>query len=260
MAKPKQKKERVLQGLGPRSHAKRKHAGNELIYGVHSIIEMLKAKRRKLIAIYTTKPLPKTWARIERYLPKSIPNIQYVPRHVLDRMCGSPENGSIAAWVTPFPYRKQLFDPQKQPFILLLDSVQDVRNLGGILRSAYCTNVDGVVLCQREAAPLNAAALKASAGLAEHLEVYRAPSIKHAVIELQKAGYTLYLTVLHGENAFEVSYKKPLCLVIGNEATGIAKELFPYGQLITLPQRDPDASYNASVAAGIFLFLLSYKS
>ena len=57
----------------------------------------------------------------------------------------------------------------------------------------------------------------------------------------------------------EVEYKKPLCLVIGNEASGITKDIRPPGELITLPQRDPDASYNASVAAGIFLFLLSQK-
>ena len=67
----------------------------------------------------------------------------------------------------------------------------------------------------------------------------------------------MYMTVLeNGKNAMEVSYKKPLCLVIGSEATGISKDIRQYGELITLPQPDPEASFNASVAAGIFLFLL----
>lgn len=238
---------------------KDKNSQNELIYGAHPIIEMLRAKRRKLISIYTTKPLPRSWNRVQRYLPKSVPNIQYVSKAVLDRMTGTSEHMGIAAWVGPFPYRKKMFDPEKQKFLLLLDSVQDVRNFGAILRSAYCTGVDGVVFCQRRAAPLTAAALKASAGLAEHLEIYLAPSLKHAALELKRAGYNLYLTVLDGKNAMEVEYKSPVCLVIGNEATGISKDLYPHGELITLPQRDPEASYNASVAAGIFLFLLSQK-
>lgn len=243
------------------STSKEAKSQNELIYGAHPIIEALRAKRRKLIGIYTTKPLPKAWDRIKGYLPKYVPNIQYVSRDILDRMTGSEEHMGIAAWFGPFPYRKKVFDPQKQKFILLLDSVQDVRNLGAILRSAYCTGVDGVVLCQRNAAPLTAAAYKASAGLAEHLEIYMAPTMKHAANELKQAGYNLYLTVLdNGKNAMEVDYKFPICLVIGNEATGIGKEIYPLGELITLPQKDPEASYNASVAAGIFLFLLSQKS
>ncbi|MBU1007758.1 RNA methyltransferase [Candidatus Dependentiae bacterium] len=233
---------------------------NELIYGAHPIIEMLKAKKRKLVGIYTTKPLPKAWNRVQRYLPRSVPNIQYVTRAVLDRMTGSTEHMGVAAWVTPFQYRKKNFDPKQAPFLLLLDSVQDVRNLGAILRSAYCTGVNGVVLCEKYAAPITAAAIKASAGLAEHLDIYLAPSMKHAVLELKKSGYNMYMAVLQdGKNALEVGYKKPLCLVIGSEATGIAKDVRPYGELITLEQPDPDASFNASVAAGIFLFLLSSK-
>jgi 23S rRNA (guanosine2251-2'-O)-methyltransferase len=237
---------------------KRQKKENELIYGAHPIIEMLKAKRRRLVSIYTTKPLPKSWSRVKKYLPSRVPNIQYVSRAILERMTGTPDHMGIAAWVSPFPYRKKMFDPEKQKFILLLDSVQDVRNFGAILRSAYCSGIDGVVFCQRHAAPMTAAALKASAGLAEHVEIYLAPTVKHAAEQLKRAGYNLYLTVLqNGKNAMEVDYKSPICLVIGNEATGISKEIYRYGELITLPQKDPDASYNASVAAGIFLFLLS---
>jgi 23S rRNA (guanosine2251-2'-O)-methyltransferase len=233
---------------------------NELIYGAHPIIEVLKAKKRKLISIYTTKPLPRAWERIKKYLPKPLKNIQYVSRATLERMTNSTDHMGVAAWVTPFLYRKKLFDPSKEPFILLLDSIQDVRNLGATLRSAYCTGVDGVVLCRRRSALLTAAALKASAGLAEHLQIHIASSIKQAVLDLKRAGYKMYMTVLdNGEDATKIAFEKPLCIVIGGEATGISKEVRQYGELITLPQRSPDISYNASVAAGIFLFLAAYK-
>lgn len=237
-----------------------KNLSNELIYGAHAILEVIRAKKRKIISIYTTKPVPKAWERVERYLPRYVSNIQYVPRAVLDRMTGTDDHMGIAAWVTPFQFRKAIFDPAKAPFLLVLDSVQDVRNLGAILRTAYCTGVNGVVLCKKGAAPLTAAAFKASAGLAEHLEIYVAPSLKSAVIELKQRGYNLYMTVLeNGVDATKVTYKKPLCLVIGSEATGISKDIRQFGELITLPQREPDISYNASVAAGIFLFLISYR-
>jgi len=234
-----------------------KEQKGELLYGAHPIIEMLKAKRRKLISLYTTKPLPKAWERIAPHLPKHVQNIQYVSRNILDRMAGSPDHNGVVAWVSPFKYASKPFDPQKKPFILLLDSLQDVRNLGAILRSAYCTGIDGVVLCKTQAATLTPAVFKASAGLAEHIDVYQTASLKQAVAELKNTGYHFYMAVLKGTNATQISYQKPLCLVIGNEAVGISPDLQKMGTAVTLPQKTPDISYNASVAAGILMFLLS---
>lgn len=232
----------------------------DLIYGAHSIIEVLKAKRRKLYSLYTTKPLPKAYTRIEKYLPKSIPNIQYVSRSVLDRMAGNSDHMGIIALVSPFKYSTKIFDPKTKPFILLLDGVTDVRNLGAILRSAYCTGVQGVVLCKKGGAPITPSAHKASAGLVDYLDIYVAPSIEHATNELSKAGYNLYMAVLdNGKDATKINYNKPICLVIGSEETGISKNVQNKGTLITLPQRSADISYNASVAAGILMFLLGQK-
>ena len=150
-----------------------------------------------------------------------------------------------------------MFDAKKHPLILLLDGVQDVGNLGAILRSAYCSGVDGIVLCQRGGASLTPAVFKASAGLIEHLDIYVVPSIKHAIVQTKQAGYNLYMAVIDGQDVTKVELKQPACLVIGNEATGISKEVKKDGTLITIPQRSSDISYNASVAAGILLFTLS---
>lgn len=230
----------------------------DLVYGVHSLIEVLKAKKRKVFSIYTIKPLPKSWQKIKKYLPKFIPNIQYVSKDILTRMAGTSDHMGIVALVSPFKFSAKLFDTQKKPFILLLDSIQDVRNLGAILRTAYCIGIDGIVLSKKESAGLNASTHKASAGLVEYLDIYLASSMQSAILELKKSGYNFYMAVLeNGNNATEVKYKKPLCLVIGNEATGISKGIQKEGELITLPQRSHDISYNASVAAGILLFLIS---
>jgi 23S rRNA (guanosine2251-2'-O)-methyltransferase len=228
----------------------------ELVFGVHALIELLKAKRRKLEIIYTTKPMPKAWAEIQKLLPKHV-QIQYVSRQTLTNMAGTADHQGIVAYAQPFVFKKEFFTPQKYPLLLMLDSVQDVRNLGAILRSAYCTNMSGVILISKQAAPVTAAALKASAGLAEHLSIFVAPSPAAAVTYLQKAGYQIYLAMLQGENAATVAYHQPLCLVIGNEATGISKEIRALGTPITLPQKTTDISYNASVAAGILMFLIA---
>lgn len=239
---------------------KDKNIRKEVVYGVHPIIELLKAKKRKLISLYTTKPLPKSWAKIKQFLPKRIQNTQYVSRDKLAGIAGSPEHMGVVALTSPFQYQKKVFDPKKKPFILLLDSIQDVGNLGAILRSAYCTGVDGVVLCKKGGSILTSAVFKASAGYAEHLDIYVAPTINVAVQELKRAGYNLYLSVIDSKNdATKVQYKKPTCLVIGNESTGITKSIKKDGYLITLPQKVADISYNASVAAGILLFLVSQK-
>lgn len=227
----------------------------EMIYGVHPIIEVLKVKKRKIISIYTTKPLPQGWDRIKPHLPKQLPQIQYVQKQVIDKITGTTDHNSILAWVTPFKYSSKVFNPEKKPFLLMLDGIQDVRNLGAILRSAYCTGVDGVVLCKKGSSILTAASFKASAGLAEHLDIYIAPSATHAAQELKNAGYNLYMAVLDGKSVTDIEFKKPLCLVIGNEALGISKNIQSLGEKITIPQRTYDISYNASVAAGILLFL-----
>ena len=117
--------------------------------------------------------------------------------------------------------------------------------------------VNGVIIGGRNSAPLQATALKSSAGLAEHLEIFEAPTAAAAIQELKQANYSDLSCDLHGENADTVAYRKPLCFVIGNEATGISKNLLSSGTQIRLAQRTSDISYNASVAAGILLFLIA---
>lgn len=229
----------------------------ELVFGIHPIIELLRAKNRKIYVIYTTRPEPKAWRTIRPLLPKKPIPIQYVTRETLHRIAETADHQGIVAFVQPFVFTKKFFHPEKYPFLLLLDCIQDVGNLGAILRSAYCTNCDGVIMCKKGGAPLTAAALKASAGLAEHLVIYQAASVQQAVKELKQADYTLYLATLDGKDARAVKYTAPLCLVIGNEAVGITQSILRTGDHITLVQRTADISYNASVAAGILLFWIA---
>lgn len=229
---------------------------SDFVYGVHATIELLQAKRRKVSMVYTTKILIKSWNMIEKILPKHVP-VQFVSREVLDNMTGSTDHQGIVVYVSPFPVEKSMFDPEKAPLIVVLDGVQDVRNLGAIVRSAYCTGVDGIVLCSKNGASLTPAAIKASAGLSEHAKIFVAPSMGFVMQELKNKGYFIYLATLgEGENAATLAFKKPAALVIGSEETGVSKEILKYGTRVLLPQRRSDISYNASVAAGILMFLM----
>jgi len=231
----------------------------DIVYGVHGVLELLLAKRRKISMVYTTNAEIKAWPKIQKLLPAYVP-IQYVTRDALEKMSGSAEHQGVVVVTVPFPFESTMFDPVKFPFLVVLDGIQDVRNLGAIIRSAYCTGVDGIVLCGRNSAPLTPAAIKASAGLAEHARIFVAPTISLAMTELQAKGYHIYLATLGGgENAYTTAYQGPAALVIGNEEMGVSKETLKRGTRILLPQRRADISYNASVAAGILLFLMGVQ-
>lgn len=233
---------------------------SELIFGVHPMIELLKAKKRKLISIYMTKPEPKAWESIEKMMPKYPVPIQYVTRDVLAKLSGSTDHQGIVGWVQKFPYRTKFFDPHNQKFIVMLEGIQDPHNLGAILRSAYCTGAQGAILIQKGSCPLTATAIKSSAGLAEHMELYLATSAQSAIQLLKDAGYNIYMAVFNGTDANKCDFKEPLCLVVGGEGFGITKSIIKDGIPITLAQRTPEISYNASVAAGILLFLIGTKN
>jgi 23S rRNA (guanosine2251-2'-O)-methyltransferase len=249
----------LLQSQGFRGTSmaqKTEHKSNyDLVYGIHPVIELLKAKRRKVVAIYTTRPEPKAWGQIARHVPPYV-KVNHVSSKGLDSIAGSPDHQGVAAHVAPYPYRKKEFNPEKDKFLLLLDRIQDPRNLGAILRTAYAAGVDGVLLSQKASASLTPTTLKAAAGLAEHLQIMLVPSAVAGAKMLQAQGYELYLAAL-GEkcsNVLTTNFKGPLCIVIGSEGTGIGRDLLAYGTCVQLPQRTPDISYNASVAAGILLF------
>lgn len=233
----------------------------EIIFGVHPILELLKAKKRKIYKIYTTKPEPKSWSKIQKLLPKYV-DIEYITKEKLSKWADSTDHQGIVALASPFIIRKKFFNPEKEKFLVMLDSIQDPRNLGAILRSAYCTGAHGVIITQKGSASITPTAIKASAGLVEHLEVYLSPNSKIAAEELKAAGYNIFLSTLDdkSKNVMDVKFSTPLCVVIGNEGEGISSALTKLGQTIKLPQVDTDISYNASVAAGILLFLISTQN
>lgn len=230
-----------------------------VVFGSHALLELLAAKRRHLLHVYTTKPAPRLFEQIARLLPSHVP-VSYVGKEALNRLAETPDHQGVVALAQPLPIRSKPFDPAKHRFVVLVDRIQDTRNLGGIIRSASCTGAQGIIIPKAGCAPLNGSTCKASAGLIEHIEIYQPATSLQAARELKEAGYTLYMAALGGTDATETTFKTPLCAVIGNEERGITAEVKHFGTAVMLPQRSPSISYNASVAAGILLFLISHQN
>lgn len=142
------------------------------------------------------------------------------------------------------------------PFVLALDSIEDPRNLGALLRSAEAAGVHGVVLPTRRAAPLTAVAVKASAGASEHLPLVPVDDLAETLGELHARG----LRVVGADAEAALSYREadlrgPLALVVGGEGAGFsAATRRRLDLLVRIPMRGRVGSLNASVAGSILLF------
>ena len=232
----------------------------EVVFGIHPVLELAKAKKRKISVVYTSNPAPKIFSQIANHLPSYV-DVRPVSKMHLDKLAETPDHQNIVALASPLVIRKKFFDPAKQPFLVMLDGIQDPRNVGAIIRSAYCSSVSGVILSQKGSSPLTGTVNKSSAGLLEHSDIYIAASANAAVTELKNAGYKIFLaTVDNSTPAPKVDFTGPLCIVIGNEGSGITKSILNAGQHVSIPQRNDDISYNASVAAGILLFLAATQN
>ncbi|HEY6608454.1 MAG TPA: 23S rRNA (guanosine(2251)-2'-O)-methyltransferase RlmB [Candidatus Limnocylindria bacterium] len=144
----------------------------------------------------------------------------------------------------------------RAPFVLVLEHLQDPTNFGTLLRSAEAAGVDGVVFPERGAAPLSAAAVKASAGASEHLPLARLPSIGEAIHELKQSGLRLVAAdQLAPTTAWESDLSGPLAVVVGSEGSGLSGATKRRCDLlVSFPMAGRVASLNASTAGALLLF------
>jgi 23S rRNA (guanosine2251-2'-O)-methyltransferase len=145
---------------------------------------------------------------------------------------------------------------KKYPLLLLLDSIQDTHNLGAILRTAECSEVDGVIITKHHSAPLNETVIKTSAGATEHLKIAQVNNLVQTIKELKDEGFWIAGSSLENSKPYtEVDYKIPLALIVGNEEKGIRRLTAENCDLlINIPMKGKIQSLNVSVAAGIILF------
>jgi len=235
----------------------------EYIWGRNPILETLHSARyvKRILLAEGQREAPALVAILKEAGRRSIP-IETVPRGRLDQLSrGAVHQGCLAIVearkYTPveeiLAYAERKNEP---PFLLILDAIQDVNNLGSLLRTAEAVGVHGVVLPEHRAAEVTGTVIKTSAGATEHLLIAQATNLTRTIEFLKKQN--IWVIGLVGEAKTEyhqADLTGALALVVGNESKGISRLVREHCDLlIKLPMRGHINSLNAAVAGSIALY------
>ncbi|NBB73641.1 MAG: 23S rRNA (guanosine(2251)-2'-O)-methyltransferase RlmB [Bacteroidetes bacterium] len=196
--------------------------------------------------------------------------VQHVPEARLHHEAGDVNHQGVIAMAAPVQYRiadellaeiAPSWDAvrAKKPLLLVIDRVTDPRNFGAVLRSAAAAGVDGVFVPNQHMAPLNAAAIKASAGTATRVPIARVNDLPALLKQLKERSYwVIGADGTADTSVWQMEWDRPTVLVIGSEGEGLQPSVREAcDRLVAIPMRGPVESLNVAVAAGILLFAAS---
>ncbi|NCD10265.1 MAG: 23S rRNA (guanosine(2251)-2'-O)-methyltransferase RlmB [Negativicutes bacterium] len=234
----------------------------ELIGGRNSVIEALRSGRslNKLFVQDGTKG-GSIGEIIALAIESGVP-IEYVKIEKLNQLAAGLRHQGVAAMVAPvrfYDLDEVLAAAQakdEDPFLVLLDELQDPQNVGAIIRTADAAGVHGVLMPKRRSCPLNAVVAKVSAGAVEYVPVVSIGNIAQTIEELKKKGLWVIGADMDGEvDYFSGNLKGPIVLVIGAEGKGLGRLVREKCDLLVkIPMRGGVSSLNASAAGAILLF------
>ena len=219
----------------------------EYIYGINPAFEVVRARRRKLTELLNETKVPVT----------------VTDKHHLFNLCRTKEHQGVVLEAEPYPYAS-LEGLQEANRLLLIDNVEDPQNVGAILRSAEIFGWHDVLLANRGVPEIYPSVVKASSGATEYLRIARDHTANEYVKALLPLGFTLVALDAHGkEDLRRLSERNPnkILLVIGGEHRAVGQHILNQAHhIVNIPQQGRITSLNASVAAGIALFMLQPKS
>lgn len=202
---------------------------------------------------------------LARAKQKQIPVKEVDPKK-LDFLSGGANHQGIIAFAAVKEYSTvdDIFALAEQrgenPFVIVLDRIEDPHNLGAIIRTAECTGAHGIIIPKRRSAALSYSVGKASAGAVEYVPVARVTNIAGAIDELKQRGLWVFGADMDGTDYSECGFDCPLALVIGNEGKGIGRLIREKcDAIVSLPMKGRINSLNASVAAGVLMYAVSSK-
>lgn len=186
---------------------------------------------------------------------------QFVNSNILNNESVTKHHQGVIAYTSEFKYSatEDILDYAKEkgedPFILILDGIEDPHNLGSILRNCDCLGVHGVIIEKTRACQVNETVIKTSAGATSYVKVARVANINNEIEKLKKQNVWVYACELGGENLTKANLTGPVAIVIGSEGRGTGKlTLKTCDGTVTIPQFGKINSLNASVATGIILY------
>ncbi len=236
-------------------------AEKNIIFGVRPVIEAIETDTQ-MERIYLKKGIdsPMVNKIVELARERKIA-VQYVPIEKLNRLTQNNHQGVIAQ-TSQIEYAdinevlQDLEQTDKTPLIVVLDSVTDVRNFGAISRSAECAGADALVVSLKNSAPVNADAIKSSAGALSIIPVCRVGSIRNTLKTFQLSGMQLVAATEKSEQLlYDADLSKPTVLIMGSEDKGISKEVLKMCDCqVAIPLLGKIESLNVSAAAAVMLF------
>lgn len=233
----------------------------DIIYGIRSVIEAIRAGKdveKILIRTGLRGDLSSEMMAVAREF--QVP-FQYVPLEKINRIYSGNHQGVIA-FVSPITYDRienilpGIYERGDDPFILVLDQITDVRNLGAISRSAESAGVHAIIVPEKGSAMINADAVKTSAGALNLIPVVRTPSLKNTLLFLRDSGLSVFAATEKAESVlYSVNLRGPVAIVMGSEESGISPDVLRTADhLIKIPLFGKIGSLNVSAAASIVMF------
>lgn len=238
-------------------------ARENIIYGYRPIVEAIREGKQIEKLLIQTNLNNESIRNIKEELRKQDLNIklQYVPIEKLNSITRGENHQGLVAFASLIEYKNLEEEIEKSidkcvPFILILDHITDVRNLGAIARTAECAGVTCLIVPDEGSAAINEDAVKTSAGALLRLPVCRVKNIKTTLNYLKQSGIKIFAATEKATNVYtKENYNLPCAIVMGAEDKGISKDALKLSDaLITIPIKGNIESLNVSVAAGVIIY------
>ena len=230
-----------------------------IIVGRNPVTEALRSGREidKLMVSSEEGSMKKILALAkERRIP-----VMKVEKSAIDRIAEGKVHQSVAAYVSAYAYAEleDIFrvaeERGEDPFIIILDNLEDPHNLGAIMRTAECAGAHGIIIPKRRACGLTEVVAKASAGAIEYMPCVKVTNIAQAIEELKERGIWVAACDMGGTEYYKADLKGKLAVVIGSEGFGISrlvKEKCDF--VVSMPMVGRITSLNASNAAAVIIY------
>jgi len=244
----------------------RERADDSQVFGVQPVLEALRAGRRPIERLTIAEGAHES--RLNEIFDlarrENIP-VRRAPRAELHRLVAGANHQGVVATIAAARYRAEAelverlaarVGTDDPPLAVVLDGVEDPRNLGAVIRTVECAGGHGVFVPERRAAGLTETTAKAAAGALEYVPVARAANVVRLVDELKGRGIWTVGTAADAATAYtDWDWTQPCALLLGGEGAGLRRLVREHCDvLVRIPMRGRVESLNVSVAAGVLLF------
>ena len=234
------------------------------LYGLHAVRAVLERRPETVLSAKVLRDASGKLAELERALATRGIALERVARGDLDRLAEGGVHQDIVVEVTAAPefsigdFEQLVVERGRAIRLLVLDGVEDPRNLGACLRTADAAGVDAVVVPRDHSAKLTATAVKTSTGAAETVPVFRAPNLARMLAWIKEAGvWVVGADAEAPRSLYQTKLAPPVAMVLGGEGRGVRRLTRDLcDELVYIPMAGSVESLNVSVATGIVLFEL----